>query len=202
MLNLFKIERNSPCECGSGRKYKRCCMGAVDELLSRWRREKIWPNLDLLRPLALACGLEADKDGYPLHPERIEKALALMAEAMAMGSEDQVVDEMMNYVHRLGALLDTGGELNAQLFPIHKLFAILNEMDAELMESSGEADINGLFDEFGVRYLPTLEPPASQPKRRSTGTRVPFITGLLPLISGSITIPGEISFIPIPSFHE
>ncbi|MDP3044148.1 MAG: SEC-C metal-binding domain-containing protein, partial [Bacillota bacterium] len=43
MLNLFKIERNSPCECGSGRKYKRCCMGAVDELLSRWRREKIWP---------------------------------------------------------------------------------------------------------------------------------------------------------------
>ena len=156
MLNLFKIERNSPCECGSGRKYKRCCMGAVDELLSRWRREKIWPNLDLLRPLALACGLEADKDGYPLHPERIEKALALMAEAMAMGSEDQVVDEMMNYVHRLGALLDTGGELNAQLFPIHKLFAILNEMDAELMESSGEADINGLFDEFGARYLPTL----------------------------------------------
>ena len=24
-LNMAKVQRNSPCQCGSGRKYKKCC---------------------------------------------------------------------------------------------------------------------------------------------------------------------------------
>jgi hypothetical protein len=30
--------RNDPCPCGSGRKYKRCCLARADEVASRWHR--------------------------------------------------------------------------------------------------------------------------------------------------------------------
>lgn len=34
----MKVQRNEPCPCGSGKKYKKCCLKAADDLESERRR--------------------------------------------------------------------------------------------------------------------------------------------------------------------
>ena len=51
MKNMTKIGRNDPCPCGSGKKYKKCCMGKqnanpVD--IGKWYRQKY--NIELKQP--------------------------------------------------------------------------------------------------------------------------------------------------------
>jgi hypothetical protein len=36
---MEKISRNAPCPCGSGKKYKKCCLSKEDEQASRQREE-------------------------------------------------------------------------------------------------------------------------------------------------------------------
>lgn len=33
-----RIGRNDPCLCGSGRKYKHCCLRTVDAVETQWRQ--------------------------------------------------------------------------------------------------------------------------------------------------------------------
>lgn len=56
-----KVGRNDPCPCGSGRKYKKCCLESVDEKDFHYRR---WRRLedDLIRGL-LAYAAEALEPG-------------------------------------------------------------------------------------------------------------------------------------------
>ena len=67
-----RVGRNDPCPCGSGKKYKRCCMrkerrrkvklarqgNTIGELIGRLVRSTDWPSPSLLSDI-LACGKEA-----------------------------------------------------------------------------------------------------------------------------------------------
>lgn len=37
-MKIFQTERNSTCPCGSGRKFKKCCQGRVEEATRRIRQ--------------------------------------------------------------------------------------------------------------------------------------------------------------------
>ena len=38
---LSKIGRNEPCPCGSGKKYKKCCIGRPHPVMRHWSYEEV-----------------------------------------------------------------------------------------------------------------------------------------------------------------
>lgn len=49
---MTKVDRNAPCPCGGGKKYKKCCLTKVDELFQI--------SLEEVRPFGLAQDSDAD----------------------------------------------------------------------------------------------------------------------------------------------
>ena len=54
----MKIKRNQPCPCGSGKKFKKCCLSSGDPLSAFWQDEK---------------GIHYVSPGEPLSPEELEQ---------------------------------------------------------------------------------------------------------------------------------
>jgi hypothetical protein len=75
--------RNDPCPCGSGRKYKQCCLRAVAEIDVRWRRLR--EAEDALVPDVLSFALERGGEPY------IDAASALFSDgAMPVPTENSI----------------------------------------------------------------------------------------------------------------
>ncbi|MGM0410082.1 MAG: tetratricopeptide repeat protein [Bacillota bacterium] len=62
----YKIGRNEPCPCGSGKKYKKCCAQVTPEKSKEYYKEKIKEENDAEKVFNLL--LEADED-YPVDPD-------------------------------------------------------------------------------------------------------------------------------------
>jgi hypothetical protein len=78
-MKIFQIERNSDCPCGSGRKYKKCCQGRVEDAthcishtvgIGSFTAE----GLEVIETLGFLCGLQAE-DGHMPAPERLGQLL-------------------------------------------------------------------------------------------------------------------------------
>lgn len=85
-----KVGRNDPCPCGSGKKYKKCCLNAASpKVLSSG-----WPQLDPLAPdRAQSAGAEPAIAQYdPFREPDPEQWLAL--------DEQERIDLVMDYHHR------------------------------------------------------------------------------------------------------
>lgn len=78
-MQIFKVERNDPCLCGSGRKYKKCCLSRVENaarLLQKAVGQGITPaGRQILFALALICGLNIREDAVSPDPERLGRLL-------------------------------------------------------------------------------------------------------------------------------
>jgi len=83
---LLRIERNEACPCGSGRKYKKCCLGRVEEANAAIRRSVRIPfpaqTSAVSELLGAAVGLEGDTEDRPLALERAIEALSRLADAL------------------------------------------------------------------------------------------------------------------------
>ena len=56
---MLKLERNKLCPCGSGRKYKKCCLNEVDEQYMQLKKaDHPWLSPDLLKAMSLVTGLK------------------------------------------------------------------------------------------------------------------------------------------------
>jgi len=76
LTKLFDFERNQPCPCGSDKKYKRCCLPAVDTLYRFWRQwDGGWLAPAFAQALAACGGLKPDED--EVLPERAALEAAL-----------------------------------------------------------------------------------------------------------------------------
>jgi hypothetical protein len=78
-MKIFQIERNSDCPCGSGRKYKRCCQGRVDDATRRISQAVgvgsfTAEGLEVIETLGFLCGLQAEGGHMPA-PERLGQLL-------------------------------------------------------------------------------------------------------------------------------
>lgn len=78
-MKIFQIERNSLCPCGSGRKFKKCCQGRVEDATHRISQavgiEGITPEgYEVIETLGFLCGLFAE-DGHMPAPETLGKLL-------------------------------------------------------------------------------------------------------------------------------
>ena len=80
--NIMKIGRNDPCPCGSGRKYKKCCLGKPETLnvsdsytyLFDLKRE--FENYDQLDLISTIGGLQLLENNQ-VHGMRLEMAAAI-----------------------------------------------------------------------------------------------------------------------------
>jgi tetratricopeptide (TPR) repeat protein len=72
---MANIGRNDPCHCGSGKKYKRCCLDKDEAAQRQVLASRVTPAL-----------------GSPL--QRSSKMLAEMREALGAGSVDDEEDEL------------------------------------------------------------------------------------------------------------
>lgn len=82
-----KVGRNEPCPCGSGKKYKRCCLERHREILSKVSHGENGQHKGLERARAL-CERRV-KEGYELLGRRqFQKAFSLAQEALEHYPED------------------------------------------------------------------------------------------------------------------
>jgi hypothetical protein len=70
---MTKLGRNDPCSCGSGKKYKKCCLASIEVAQSQYRR---------LRQVEAG-----------LIPRLLEHALDTFGEESILGAWDQFNDD-------------------------------------------------------------------------------------------------------------
>jgi hypothetical protein len=100
---ILSINRNDPCPCGSGKKYKRCCQSAVEESTRAIALDLVQPE-DFVFPqlgafitaLGFACGLTPDTDEEPPTPAALVPVAKELLDAL-QSEEDQ---EKLRAVHR------------------------------------------------------------------------------------------------------
>lgn len=106
-VQIFRIERNDPCPCGSGRKYKKCCLARVEEV-GRILNQAAGPGVtasgrQILTALAFICGMKIEEEAVPPDPERVGRLLREVweeeADALETGSDE--VEEITGRLVRL-----------------------------------------------------------------------------------------------------
>ena len=70
---MAKIGRNAPCPCGSGKKYKKCCLPKARQ--KHWTFEEIhsFPTEEILSKLG-EFGIEITEEGFPREVENFYSA--------------------------------------------------------------------------------------------------------------------------------
>lgn len=81
-----KVGRNDPCPCGSGKKYKRCCLAASDQMHPKAHPEK--PKIRLKSP--------ADVEGIRRTGRLVLDTLDLVAQRLAPGITTEMINEWVH----------------------------------------------------------------------------------------------------------
>lgn len=77
---FYHVERNDDCPCGSGRKYKKCCLARVEEA-TRLLSQAVGPESltatgrDIVVTLGYLCGLRLDEGEAPIDLNRVGRLL-------------------------------------------------------------------------------------------------------------------------------
>jgi hypothetical protein len=110
---MAKIGRNEPCVCGSGKKFKRCCMEKMAEAQRQERQAEELERLEALRELAerelAAAERDAHIDGLS---ERVEELIggAQLDEAEQVARElEAEAPERTIGIERLGDVYEARG---------------------------------------------------------------------------------------------
>ncbi len=80
-MSFFDFEWNKPCICGSGKKFKKCCLFTLESIARKWDKEKwYWMHQELPAALALVCGLPPKAEEVIPSIPAIEEALEYLTE--------------------------------------------------------------------------------------------------------------------------
>ena len=55
------MNRNNPCPCGSGRKYKRCCLGRAAREALAWKQHSAESMFDMAKARGMSVAALADE---------------------------------------------------------------------------------------------------------------------------------------------
>jgi len=127
---LLNLERNEPCLCGSGRKYKRCCLDRVEEARASIRRAVKLPFpaqvAAISELLGAAVGLEGEAEDIPLPLEEAMEAVSSLEQAFTR--EKGPDESLFGALHdSLLEALKTHSELKLVRYDPDDLLRVLNE---------------------------------------------------------------------------
>jgi predicted Zn-dependent protease len=129
---MSKVGRNEPCPCGSGKKYKRCCLER-DRVAEVARvQEKQLALRDVMR--AMADHLQGDFDDVEETEERADEVQELV-EAGQLDDAEQMCRELVAefpkepaYVEQLGEIFEARGQERAAAVEYRGAVAIFDEL--------------------------------------------------------------------------
>ncbi len=120
---MAKIGRNDPCPCGSGKKFKRCCLGK-GLLTNRFMQEERWSALEKLEQFVKSQLEEEEQEAYDIFYDTWDESFDALDEAWL--EQSYPVYDMWLYVdHRLSGdayLVDRFLEQNPALSPGERLY--------------------------------------------------------------------------------
>lgn len=116
-----KINRNAPCTCGSGKKYKKCCGSAIAKSSPLWQLRQLEKEFEKYNKLELVSLLSS----LQICPENHSQLLRLeSASRVACKSEniDNISIEPINLSNILKTYIPSQGFIGIQEDPIEGLF--------------------------------------------------------------------------------
>jgi tetratricopeptide (TPR) repeat protein len=156
---MAKIGRNDPCLCGSGKKYKQCCL-ANDEAATRAASPP--PETKLSRRYARAAALAEMAAEYAAAEELTETSNAVvdMVHAGKLDEAEQAANQLLERfpeVHdgydRLGMVYEARGDKRTAAKYYRKALAFIRE--------SGDSHAPEMEETY-LRLIDRLEPPAAE----------------------------------------
>ncbi|MBC7325366.1 MAG: SEC-C domain-containing protein, partial [Moorella sp. (in: Bacteria)] len=146
-------ERNDPCLCGSGRKYKKCCLERVQKSTETIRRAAGAPAAArfprVVELLGLACGIRSGPPEIVPDPEKAGRAVAAFYQNMAGAPDGAALERYLEELgQRLGSLLRQNSVLQFLRFPLSRVeehFAERGEPGARDGEALLDEAERGLF---------------------------------------------------------
>jgi|GEM_PF-2149766 len=136
MPNVFDIKRNDECICGSGKKYKKCCLPRIEEIETELIKEleKDFDinqyGKDFIRVVSVMFGFEMKEDAGEADTERIAKIISELWE-----ENDLDLDSIQKSAEAIFQLVSSKEEL--KFFRIPAKVFIENDTD----------NFDDLFDE-------------------------------------------------------
>jgi uncharacterized protein YecA (UPF0149 family) len=121
-----KIGRNEPCPCGSGKKYKRCCLSKDEAARTARHREASAPGAALTPPLFF-FGEEDELDTLSnsvvdlINERRFDEA-----EAACQKLKDEYPD-VIDWIHRTAMLHEARGEAQQAIAHYERCLAYMDE---------------------------------------------------------------------------
>ena len=136
MTHMTKIGRNAPCACGSGKKYKRCCLPA-DEKAQRDARPPVAQKPSPRSPW-LACNHDHGED--PIDYRELTELSNRVPDLLDEGRVDEAEEvchellrrfpEVTDGIERLGHVHEVRGDLATAAAHYRKAAAIIRETAA------------------------------------------------------------------------
>ncbi len=98
---MLKLERNKLCPCGSGRKYKKCCLNEVDEQYMQLKKaDHPWLSPDLLKAMSLVTGLKTGiKETAPDLSQMEEAVEQINKSYFIPGLDDKKPDDYLYHLN-------------------------------------------------------------------------------------------------------
>lgn len=122
---MAKIGRNDPCPCGSGKKYKRCCL-AVDQAARTAAREPLDPGLSRLPPTPTL-------DDYE-ELDRLSNRVPDLIDEGRLDEAEKVCQELLHRfpdasdgIERLGHVYEVRGDLTRAAAQYRKAAAFIRD---------------------------------------------------------------------------
>ncbi len=100
MNQSLKLQRNEPCPCGSGKKYKKCCQNRVEEQKNLWKQlDYVWVTPELQHALVMVSGLKPDENEEVPDFEQLREALEELDKGIF--NKELQLKGVDNYISRL-----------------------------------------------------------------------------------------------------
>lgn len=157
-MRILEVERNAPCICGSGLKYKRCCLFTMEKLQRHWDREKyFWLSPELAFALAMVCGLPREEGEIIPTLAEIEEALDDITERVYEAEDEQKGMEcLFDMFAEFQELVKNDVALEHLFFPAEYVAEFL-DITEDKIESLGyepeEEDVQEIFDDCLEQFL-------------------------------------------------
>lgn len=136
MPNVFDIKRNDECICGSGKKYKKCCLPRIEKIETELIKE-LGKDFDInqygkdfIHAISVMFGLKMQEDAEEVDTKRITKIISELWE-----ENDLDLDSIQKSIEDVFELVSSKEEL--------KLFRI----PAKVLMESDTDNFDDLFDE-------------------------------------------------------
>lgn len=156
MYRFFKFERNELCPCGSGKKYKKCCLSTVSEAISHF--DDSWKRVfsGLAEAMGMVCGLDAAEEETIPEPDRVNKIVKQATAILENEDENEAAYELTRRLNTLAKFFREEKMLIGNLFPYEQVEDLMIKIETSLPGEEENPDFESIIEDLSEEYLPQV----------------------------------------------